>query len=51
LAVQLSGPELKDPGTRAAPSLRYLRERITDNDNVPTSGFGWDGRTKWPIAT
>ena len=24
LAVQLGGPELKDAGTRAAPSLRYL---------------------------
>ena len=58
LAVQLGGPELKDAGTRAVPSLRYLRrtpiwfktyqsslrERLTDTDNVPTGGFGWDGR-------
>ncbi|HEY4079535.1 MAG TPA: cytochrome c peroxidase [Burkholderiaceae bacterium] len=58
LAVQLGGPELKDAGTRAVPSLRYLRrtpiwfkttqtslrERLTDTDNVPTGGFTWDGR-------
>ena len=58
LAVQLGGPELKDAGTRAVPSLRYLRrtpiwfktfqsnmrERITDTDNVPAGGFTWDGR-------
>lgn len=58
LAVQMGGPELKDAGTRAVPSLRYLRrtpiwfkamqtnlrERLTDADNVPTGGFTWDGR-------
>ncbi len=58
LAVQLSGPDLNAAGTRAVPSLRYLRrtpiwfktyqsnlrERLTDTDNVPTGGFGWDGR-------
>ncbi|MFT3812261.1 MAG: cytochrome c peroxidase [Acidovorax sp.] len=58
LAVQLGGPELKDAGTRAVPSLRYLRrtpvwshaftanprERLTDTDNVPVGGFMWDGR-------
>ena len=58
LAVQLGGPDLKDAGTRAVPSLRYLRrtpiwfkttqtslrERLTDTDNVPTGGFAWDGR-------
>jgi cytochrome c peroxidase len=58
LAVQLSGPQLKDSGQRAVPSLRYLRrtpiwfktyqsslrERLTDTDSVPTGGFGWDGR-------
>lgn len=58
LAVQLGGPELKDHGTRAVPSLRYLRrtpiwfktftsntrERLTETDNVPVGGFTWDGR-------
>lgn len=58
LAVQLGGPELKDAGTRAVPSLRYLRrtpiwfktvptsarERLTDTDNMPVGGFTWDGR-------
>ena len=58
LAVQLGGPELKDYGTRAVPSLRYLRrtpiwfktftsnarERLTETDNVPVGGFTWDGR-------
>lgn len=58
LAVQLGGPGLQDAGTRAVPSLRYLRrtpvwshaftanprERLTDTDNVPVGGFMWDGR-------
>ena len=58
LAVQMGGPALKDPGTRAVPSLRYLQrtpiwfkiyesnalERMRDTDNVPTGGFTWDGR-------
>ncbi|MFT3812255.1 MAG: cytochrome c peroxidase [Acidovorax sp.] len=58
LAVQLGGPDLKDAGTRAVPSLRYLRrtpvwthsyqsnlrERLTDTDHVPVGGFTWDGR-------
>ena len=58
LAVQLGGPDLKDAGTRAVPSLRYLQrtpiwfkifesnalERMKDTDNVPTGGFTWDGR-------
>jgi cytochrome c peroxidase len=58
LAVQLGGPELKDSGLRAAPSLRYLRrtpiwthsfignprERLTETDHVPVGGLGWDGR-------
>jgi len=58
LAVQLGGPDLKDYGTRAVPSLRYLRrtpiwfktfvssdrERLTDTDNPPAGGFTWDGR-------
>jgi len=58
LAVQLGGADMKDAGTRAAPSLRYLRrtpiwshtyignprERMTETDHVPVGGFTWDGR-------
>jgi len=58
LAVQVAGPELKDAGLRAAPSLRYLRrtplwshtfignprERLTETDHVPVGGLTWDGR-------
>lgn len=58
LAVQLGGAEMKDAGTRAVPSLRYLRrtplwshtfignprERMTETDHVPVGGFTWDGR-------
>ncbi len=58
LAVQLGGPELRDTGLRAAPSLRYLRrtpiwthsfignsrERLTETDHVPVGGLTWDGR-------
>ncbi len=58
LAVQLGGVEMKDAGTRAVPSLRYLRrtpiwshtyignprERMTETDHVPVGGFTWDGR-------
>ena len=58
LAVQMAGPELKDAGLRAAPSLRYLRrtpiwthsfignprERLTETDHVPVGGLTWDGR-------
>ena len=59
LAVQFGGPDLKQAGTRAVPSLRYLRrvpiwthtlpgslkERFEDAlDNMPSGGFTWDGR-------
>jgi cytochrome c peroxidase len=58
LAVQLGGADMKDAGTRAVPSLRYLRrtpiwshtfignprERMTETDHVPVGGFTWDGR-------
>lgn len=58
LAVQRGGADLQGYGTRAVPSLRYLRrtpiwfktyvgnprERLTDTDNVPVGGFTWDGR-------
>ena len=58
LAVQLGGPELKDLGTRAAPSLRYLQntpsftEHFHDDDGDdsidagPTGGRNWDGRAQ-----
>ncbi len=56
LSVQLAGPDGKQPGTRAAPSLRYLQtlppfsEHHFDNDGDdsidagPTGGHTWDGR-------
>ena len=56
LAVQLGGPKLKTPGTRATPSLRYLQnvppfsEHYHDDDGDdsvdagPTGGRTWDGR-------
>ncbi len=59
LAVQLGGPELKTPGLRAVPSLRYtlartprwshprpvsVAEQAIEKDNGPAGGFGWDGR-------
>jgi cytochrome c peroxidase len=58
-AVREGGPELKTPGRRAVPSLRYTLnrtpiwsheyqanplERITETEAVPTGGFAWDGR-------
>ncbi|MGK5024818.1 cytochrome-c peroxidase [Janthinobacterium sp. RB2R34] len=58
LAVQLGGPQLKDMGTRAAPSLRYLQnapaftEHYHDDDGDdsidagPTGGRNWDGRAQ-----
>ena len=58
LAVQLGGPELKDAGTRAAPSLRYMQntpaftEHYHDDDGDdsidagPTGGRNWDGRAQ-----
>jgi cytochrome c peroxidase len=58
LAVQLGGPDMQHAGTRAAPSLRYLRrtpiwshaipvsdkERMSEPDLKPSGGFTWDGR-------
>jgi len=55
-STQLGGPELKDVGLRAAPSLRYLQtlprfsehyfEEAADEsvDQGPTGGHTWDGR-------
>jgi cytochrome c peroxidase len=56
LSVQLAGRDGRRPGTRAAPSLRYLQtlppfsEHHFDNDGDdsidggPTGGHDWDGR-------
>ncbi|MGK8208343.1 cytochrome-c peroxidase [Burkholderia cenocepacia] len=59
LAAQLGGVDLKRQGARAVPSLRYVlnrtpiwshaqaasaAERLTETDNAPVGGFGWDGR-------
>ena len=59
LAAQLGGADLRSQGTRAVPSLRYvlnrtpiwshpqaasLSERLSETDNAPMGGFGWDGR-------
>ncbi len=58
LPVQLGGVDLKQPGLRATPSLRYLQtvppftEHYFDSeeegdpsiDNGPTGGLTWDGR-------
>ena len=58
-AVELGGPDLTRPGTRAVPSLRYTLDRtprwahvkafseveqLTEMEAVPTGGFTWDGR-------
>ena len=55
-STQLGGPDLKDVGLRAAPSLRYLQttprfsehyfeEAIDESaDQGPTGGHTWDGR-------
>lgn len=58
LSVQRGGPDLRQPGLRAVPSLRYLQaipqftEHYYDSDeegdasidNGPTGGLMWDGR-------
>ncbi len=58
LAVQLGGPDLRQPGLRAVPSLKYLQavpqfaehyhesddEGDASVDNGPTGGLTWDGR-------
>lgn len=59
LPVQFGGPDLKSPGYRAVPSLRYILnyvpvwthvlptspiEQITETDTVPAGGLTWDGR-------
>ncbi len=47
LAVQLGGPNLDVPGTRAVPSLRYLEQNpafFFAADGTPTGGFTRDGK-------
>jgi cytochrome c peroxidase len=58
LAVQLGGKDLREPGIRAVPSLKYLQAvpQFTEHyyesedegddsiDNGPTGGLTWDGR-------
>lgn len=55
-STQIGGPDMKDAGLRAVPSLRYLQavppftehflDERTDNSNDvgPTGGHAWDGR-------
>ena len=59
LAVKYGGPNLRSPGYRTVPSLRYMLnrapvwtyvrdtnpiEQLTEADAVPSGGFTWDGR-------
>lgn len=51
-AIALGGKDMRQPGTRAVPSLRYLHEapafreqfKFLDGDVGPVGGFTWDGR-------
>jgi cytochrome c peroxidase len=51
-AIAMGGPDLDQPGTRAIPSLRYLRDvppfkeeyKFLDGDVGPVGGLMWDGR-------
>lgn len=51
-AIAYGGPDMAQAGTRAVPSLRYLRSspqfaldhRFIDGDIAPIGGFTWDGR-------
>jgi cytochrome c peroxidase len=51
-AIALGGPKGDQPGTRAVPSLRYIRwsppfereHRFLDGDVNPIGGYTWDGR-------
>jgi len=49
LSIQLGGPDLATPGTRAVPSLRYITYTPAfhfANDGTPTGGFNRDGRAQ-----
>jgi cytochrome c peroxidase len=62
LAVQLGGKDMRQPGLRAVPSLKYLQavpqfdehyfesddEGDDSVDNGPTGGLTWDGRVDRP---
>jgi cytochrome c peroxidase len=51
-AIAMGGPDMKLSGTRAVPSIRYLRgnppfgedHHFADGDVGPVGGFMWDGR-------
>ncbi len=51
-ALAVGGARMRDQGTRAVPSLRYLRSspefsvdhKFSDGDVGPVGGFTWDGR-------
>jgi cytochrome c peroxidase len=51
-AIQFGGPRMNLSGTRAVPSLRYLRDvpafkeeyKFLDGDTGPIGGMMWDGR-------
>ena len=51
-AIAMGGQDMAQSGTRAVPSLRYLRgspafsleHRFIDGDIAPIGGFMWDGR-------
>jgi cytochrome c peroxidase len=51
-AIAVGGSNMSQSGTRAVPSLRYLRSsppfaldhRFIDGDIAPVGGFTWDGR-------
>jgi len=51
-AIAMGGSNMAQSGTRAVPSLRYLRSsppfavdhRFIDGDIAPVGGFTWDGR-------
>ena len=51
-AIAMGGPHLDQSGTRAIPSLRYLRDipafqeqyKFADGDTGPIGGMMWDGR-------
>ncbi len=63
LAVQLGGKDMKQPGLRAVPSLKYLQAapQFTEHffeseddgdesiDNGPTGGLTWDGRVDYGL--
>ena len=51
-AIMLGGKDMKQPGTRAIPSIRYLnrmpafaeKHKFIDGDIGPVGGLMWDGR-------